>query len=110
MQLGRGSLDQGICEYVPTKPWLVIAVCAVGGLCAEVFIGFALVFAPGWANGWPFGLTIYREGVRACNLVADVSVNGSVSTRTTQPWLALSQIVAHGPHGRLRTINSLKFL
>ena len=30
------------------------------GLGAEVVARFPFFFAPGWANGWPGGLTIYR--------------------------------------------------
>ena len=29
-------------------------------LAAETVVGFPLFFAPGWANGWPGGLSIYR--------------------------------------------------
>jgi hypothetical protein len=29
-------------------------------LAAEVFVSFGFFFAPGWANGWPGGLTIYQ--------------------------------------------------
>ena len=36
---------------------VLLAVAAFGG---EVFFGFGLFFAPGWANGWPGGLTIHR--------------------------------------------------
>jgi hypothetical protein len=32
---------------------------AVVAFFFEAFIGFGLYFAPGWANGWPFGLTIH---------------------------------------------------
>jgi hypothetical protein len=30
------------------------------GLGAEVVVSFPFFFAPGWANGWPGGLSIYR--------------------------------------------------
>ena len=39
--------------------WLIIVVGAVVSLGGEAFLGFTLAFAPGWANDWPLGLTIY---------------------------------------------------
>ncbi|SIO62652.1 hypothetical protein SAMN05444166_7110 [Singulisphaera sp. GP187] len=38
------------------KRWPLI----LSALMLEAWIGVSLYFAPGWANGWPFGLTIYR--------------------------------------------------
>jgi hypothetical protein len=34
-----------------------LALLALG---AEILISFPFYFAPGWANGWPGGLTIYQ--------------------------------------------------
>jgi len=33
---------------------------ALGALVLEVVGSFPFYFAPGWANGWPGGLTIYK--------------------------------------------------
>src|SRR4051812_17122777 len=35
----------------------LLALLALG---AEVVVSFPFFFAPGWANGWPGGLTIYQ--------------------------------------------------
>jgi hypothetical protein len=35
----------------------LVASCALG---AVLVFGFPFCFAPGWANGWPGGFTIYR--------------------------------------------------
>ncbi len=40
------------------KVWLAIARWSLMVFGGEVFFGFGLAFNPGWANGWPFGLTI----------------------------------------------------
>jgi hypothetical protein len=34
-----------------------IAGLAAFGLLVEVLLGWFLFFSPGWANGWPFGLS-----------------------------------------------------
>jgi hypothetical protein len=41
------------------RVWLAIAQRSLLALACEVFFGFGFAFNPGWANGWPFGLTIY---------------------------------------------------
>jgi hypothetical protein len=44
---------------MPPESWKWILHKALIALALEVFGGFPLWFAPGWANGWPFGLTIH---------------------------------------------------
>lgn len=39
----------------PFKRWPL----ALPALVFEAWIALSLFFAPGWANGWPFGLTIH---------------------------------------------------
>lgn len=39
--------------------WIGIAVAALVALAGEAFAGFGLWFAPGWANGWPGGLSFH---------------------------------------------------
>lgn len=39
--------------------WNTIALGALVAFACEASFGFALWFAPGWANGWPLGLTIH---------------------------------------------------
>ncbi len=41
------------------KDGFEIARWSVIALAAETFVGFALAFSPGWANDWPFDLTIH---------------------------------------------------
>ena len=41
------------------QSWLLIAGWSFAAFGCGIFIGIPLVFSPGWANGWPFGLTIY---------------------------------------------------
>jgi hypothetical protein len=41
------------------KVWLAIAGRSLLALAGEVVISFPFAFNPGWANGWPLGLTIY---------------------------------------------------
>jgi len=36
-----------------------IAGLAAIGLLVENFVGWFLFFSPGWANGWPFGLSFH---------------------------------------------------
>ncbi len=44
---------------MPRNNWLKIAVCSLLVMGAEVYLGFGLAFNPGWANGWPNGLSIH---------------------------------------------------
>ena len=52
---------------VDPKTMRTLSQGTYGGLCllallalgAEVVASFPFFFAPGWANGWPGGLTIY---------------------------------------------------
>lgn len=37
-----------------------ISIAAVAALGCELFFGFGFFFAPGWANGWPGGLSMSR--------------------------------------------------
>jgi|GEM_PF-5584778 len=39
--------------------WHTIVLGSSSALACEAFFGFGLAFNPGWANGWPFGLTIH---------------------------------------------------
>ncbi len=41
------------------KSWLTIFGWSLLALGAEIFFGFGFAFSPGWAEGWPFGLSIY---------------------------------------------------
>ena len=41
------------------KVWLAVAGCSFLALAGELFVGCGFAFNPGWANGWPFGLTIH---------------------------------------------------
>lgn len=41
------------------KAWLAIAGWSLLVLEGEGFLGLVLAFSPGWANGWPFRLTIH---------------------------------------------------
>ena len=61
------------------KAWLSIARQSLLVLAVEICAGFGLGFNPGWANGWPFGLTIYSVwstamGALFCLLVLTVAV------------------------------------
>jgi hypothetical protein len=38
--------------------WTAIVVLSATAFIFMAMTGFSLSFAPGWANGWPFGLTI----------------------------------------------------
>lgn len=38
--------------------WKRIIVVASAGMLLELYVGFSLWFAPGWANGWP-GLSMH---------------------------------------------------
>jgi hypothetical protein len=40
------------------RNWLEIGGISLLALLIEAFTVFGLAFNPGWANGWPFGLTI----------------------------------------------------
>lgn len=47
------------------RAWSATAYLALAGgafvaLVIELVVGFPFLFAPGWANGWPGGLTIHR--------------------------------------------------
>jgi hypothetical protein len=42
-----------VASYGPLFAW---ALFAIG---TEILFSFPFFFAPGWANGWPGGLTIY---------------------------------------------------
>ncbi len=37
-----------------------LCLTALGGIVLEALGSFPFFFAPGWANGWPGGLTIYQ--------------------------------------------------
>lgn len=39
--------------------WRTIVFGSSLTLACEVFFGFGFAFNPGWANDWPFGLTIH---------------------------------------------------
>src|SRR4051794_5471702 len=39
--------------------WCTVAAVAGAVFLAELFVGFGLWFNPGWANGWPGGLSIH---------------------------------------------------
>ena len=39
--------------------WLSLAACSFMALAGAMCCGCPFWFSPGWANGWPFGLTIY---------------------------------------------------
>ena len=41
------------------KNWLSIAAYSLLTFAGVLFFGFGLAFNPGWANGWPFGMTIH---------------------------------------------------
>ncbi len=45
---------------MPAATYGRLALWAFGALAAELVIGFPFAFSPGWANGWPGGLTIHR--------------------------------------------------
>lgn len=40
------------------KDWLTIAGWSFGTFAGLIFLGFGPAYSPGWANGWPFGLSI----------------------------------------------------
>lgn len=44
---------------MPQNIWLRIAVCSLLAIGGEAFLSFGLAFSPGWANGWPNGLSIH---------------------------------------------------
>lgn len=39
--------------------WLIALGGAVAALWLEGAVGFGLAFSPGWANGWPGGLSVH---------------------------------------------------
>jgi hypothetical protein len=39
--------------------WKRLVIVALVATVGEMYFGFALFFAPGWANEWPFALTIH---------------------------------------------------
>ena len=45
---------------LPVVDYGALAFMALGALAVELIFGFQFYFAPGWANGWPGGLSIYR--------------------------------------------------
>jgi hypothetical protein len=51
------------------KAWLSIARWSLLALAGELCAGFGLGFNPGWANRWPFGLTIYSVWSAAMSAV-----------------------------------------
>src|SRR5262245_46670828 len=91
-----------------------LALLSLLALVGEAYVGFALWFAPGWANGWPFGLR--RQVVWPCGLavmlflllmtlavaagaVVGLSLQGEgagrqVHRRVAIGWLVLSAVVA----------------
>lgn len=44
---------------MPRSSWIVLALATLYTLAVEMFMGFGLWFAPGWANGWPGGLSFH---------------------------------------------------
>lgn len=47
------------CEHMTSASWKrLVVIASVVFVCSACF-GFQLFFAPGWANGWPFGLTVH---------------------------------------------------
>jgi hypothetical protein len=42
----------------------------------DLFLGFPLFFAPGWANGWPSGLTIHAVWSAGMTLIIFVLLMG----------------------------------
>ncbi|MDB5342428.1 MAG: hypothetical protein JWP89_805 [Schlesneria sp.] len=41
------------------QQWPRFALLSFAVLACEVYTGFGISFNPGWANGWPFGITIH---------------------------------------------------
>lgn len=67
MGMSENMIVSGVMERVrqASRPlsavhlgWLALG--ASGAFLAVLVVGFPLYFAPGWANGWPAGLTIHR--------------------------------------------------
>ncbi len=44
---------------MPPRDWFRIAGISFAAMGSCMYVGCGLGFAPGWANGWPGGLTIY---------------------------------------------------
>lgn len=53
------DLDQPKNRMSNLTWWLTIAGCSFLALWCEFALSVVLTFAPGWANEWPFGLSIY---------------------------------------------------
>jgi len=51
-EFGRSSMNP--------KEWMEIAGGSFVTLGGLMFFGFWLAFTPGWANGWPLGLSIHH--------------------------------------------------
>jgi hypothetical protein len=58
----RRFIEAGVLAMrsAPAASYGRLALWAFGALAAELVIGFPFAFSPGWANGWPCGLTIHR--------------------------------------------------
>jgi hypothetical protein len=73
---------------------------AFAGVGCELCFGFSLWFAPGWANGWPFGLTIHVVwSVGMALLLFLVLVTTAAGLGAAVGWVG-SQHVVGLRHGR----------
>ena len=52
--------------------WFAIARRWFLALAVEMGFGFPLAFSPGWANGWPFGLTVYSVWAAGMSILFSV--------------------------------------
>ncbi|MFO0956299.1 MAG: hypothetical protein U0800_02400 [Isosphaeraceae bacterium] len=52
-----------------SKAWLVAAAAAFVAIWLESSIGFGLAFSPGWANGWPGGLSVHTVWAAGMSLL-----------------------------------------
>lgn len=65
---GERSSSSARDRVNPFKWWRL----TLPALLLEAWLGFALWFAPGWANGWPFGLTIHTVWSAGMAAIASV--------------------------------------
>lgn len=90
--------------------WREISLLAIYALGCELFVSFGLCFAPGWANEWPFGLSIYTvwpAGMATLLFAflmtvavgfgaefAPMAVNPRTAKRLFRRWLLCAAVVA----------------
>ena len=82
------------------RAWLAMARWSLLALVGEVFFGFGFAFNPGWANGWPFGLTIYTVWSTGMSVLFSLLVITAAAGVGAIAGAACSYLGAGLRHGR----------